>query len=601
MKKSPIFLLLFTAASLFGEDRPNILWLTSEDNNINWVGAYGNPHADTPNIDQMAKDGFQYMNCFANAPVCAPSRSTWITGMLSIANGTYPMRSRYEIPHDKIPYYPDQLRKNGYYVANDEKTDFNIGGRKDSDPWDHHGKIEWDKLVEKQPFFQVLNHKDSHESRAFKSIEGTLHDPANTQLRAYHPDVPDMRKNYALYHDAVKRMDTKIGEALAKLESLGLAENTIVIYVSDHGGVLPRSKRFIFQSGIHCPLIVRIPEKFKHLYPAEAPGSKIDDIVSFVDMPKTWLSITGSEIPDSMQGRVFLGKNDTSKRDYHFAFRGRTDERLDNARAITDGDFLYIRNYMPYVPWMQRLDYLWRMAASQAWEKAYKEGQTDEAQSKFFKPRAVTEELYNMRTDPDNVNNLSADPEYASIMKKLRKELRRQQLKYNDTGLITELEMAELIEETGLTAYEIARTPSLYNLPALLDAADLALAEDPANIPALESLLASPDVGQRYWAIVGCFLLNHSDVAATAMKDSSDEVRAMAAWLAYKTGDTEAGADTLISLIEQNSYATLTALNIIDWMGDNGKELVERVNSLTFTKEPRGYIARFLGYLATKY
>ena len=359
------FLIILTSlAKLFAEERPNILWLTSEDNSIDWVGAYGNPHAETPNLDQMARDGFLYMNCFANAPVCAPSRSTWITGMLAISNGTYLMRSRYEIPHDRIPYYPDMLRKSGYYVANDQKTDFNIGGRNDSDPWDFHGKIKWDELPQKQPFFQVPNHTDSHESRAFKSEESdVLHDPSDTRLRAYHPDVPSMRKNYAHYHDAMKRMDTKIGRALAKLEELGLAENTIVVYVSDHGGVLPRSKRYLFQSGLHCPLIIRIPEKFKHLYPAEKPGMKVEEIVSFVDMPKTWLSITGAEIPASMQGRVFLGDSAEAPRDYHFAFRGRMDERLESARAITDGRYLYIRSYMPFLPWMQRLEYLWRMAA----------------------------------------------------------------------------------------------------------------------------------------------------------------------------------------------------------------------------------------------
>ena len=135
MKTAPICFLLIILGPVAAkaDGRPNILWLTSEDNSVNWVGAYGNPHANTPNLDKMAQEGFQYMNCYANAPVCGPSRSTWITGVLSISNGTYPMRSRYEIPHDKIPYYPDMLRKSGYYAANDEKTDFNIGGRKDSD------------------------------------------------------------------------------------------------------------------------------------------------------------------------------------------------------------------------------------------------------------------------------------------------------------------------------------------------------------------------------------------------------------------------------------------------------------------------------------
>ena len=124
-------------------DRPNILWLTCEDNNVNWVGCYGNPHADTPNIDKLATEGFQYMHCYANAPVCAPSRSTWITGVHALSMGTHPMRSRYPIPHDTIKYYPDLLKKAGYYVGNAKKTDYNIGGRDDKSRLGHQqGRLE---------------------------------------------------------------------------------------------------------------------------------------------------------------------------------------------------------------------------------------------------------------------------------------------------------------------------------------------------------------------------------------------------------------------------------------------------------------------------
>lgn len=602
MKKSHLFFALgslFSLASIaFGaNERPNILWLTSEDNDISWIGAYGNPDAETPNIDQLAKDGFQYMNCYANAPVCAPSRSTWITGMLSISNGTYPMRSRNKIPHDLIPYYPDQLRKNGYYTANASKTDYNIGGRDDSECWDRKGGIQWDQLKDNQPFFQVLNHMQSHESKAFGDVENTEHDPAKLTLRAYHPDVPAMRKNYAKYYDAIKKMDIKIGNALKQLEALGLAENTIVIYVSDHGGVLPRSKRFLFESGLHCPLVIRIPGKFKHLYPAEAPGMKVDELISFVDMPKTWLSLTGSEIPDSMQGRIFLGEGTEPKRDYHFAFRGRTDERFDNARAICDKRYLYIRNYMPYIPWMQHLSYLWQMEASKAWDEAYAAGQTNEVQSRFFKPKGATEELYDMHQDPDSVNNLAANPEYAETMNAMRTGLRQQQLKNIDTGMITEMDMSQLIAETGKTAYDIARDPQLYNLPALLDAADLAMEQDENNLSALTALLQSKDRGLRYWGIVGCFLLNHGEVAAAAMQDDSHEVRAMAAWLAINSGSKAAGTATLLSLVENQSYSALTALNIIDWMGDDGKDLIDALKSMTIKNGNTGYETRIAKYL----
>ena len=345
--------LLFTFA-IFGKERPNILWLTSEDNSVNWIGAYGNSNAKTPNIDGLAREGFLYTHCYANAPVCAPSRSTWITGIHAISMGTHPMRSRYEIPHNRIKYYPDLLKTAGYYCSNVTKTDYNIGGRSDKDCWDSN-KLDWKALKQNQPFFQVLNSTKSHESRAFGSVTKSKHDPARVKLAKYHPDILTIRQNYNHYHDAVSNMDADIGKALKELEENGLAHNTIVIYNSDHGGVLPRSKRFLFNSGTHCPLIIRIPEKFKHLYPAETPGSKVDRLVSFVDMTKTWLSIANAITPSYLSGKVFLGSKAEKERDWHISFRTRMDERCDNVRAIRNKQFLYIRNYMPYAPWGQKL------------------------------------------------------------------------------------------------------------------------------------------------------------------------------------------------------------------------------------------------------
>lgn len=576
-------------------DRPNILWLTCEDNHVSWVGCYGNPHAETPNIDRLAKEGFQYMNAYANAPVCAPSRSTWITGMLAISNGTFPMRSRNPIPHGRIPYYPDLLKANGYYVGNDNKTDYNIGGRADHACWDNPKKVNWEQLKNNQPFFQVINFFSSHESQAQGSVENTAHNPADTQLRAYHPDVPDMRKNYAKYHDAMKRMDGQVGAALKKLEAMGLAENTIVIHNSDHGGVLPRSKRYLFQSGLHTPLIIRIPERYKHLYPKQKPGMKVEQLVSFVDMPKTWLSLAGSQIPETMQGVVFLGPDQEPERDLHFAFRGRMDERVENARAVCDGNYLYIRNYMPYVPWMQHLDYLWKMKASQAWEAEVKAGRASEVQARFFSPKGWTEELYDMQKDPDNINNLIGNPEYGQIAARMRAGLRKQQIQFFDSGLIPECEMVKRAKEHNLTIYDMVRDPNLYDVPALLDAADLALAQDPKNIPVLIELVKCSDAGLRYWGVVGCFLLNYQVAGKLADKDESHAVRAMAAWLLIRTGEEKAGLAILEDLIESDSYAMLLALNITDWIEmDKNAPLIPVIAGKTFKDEYELFMQNYL-------
>ncbi|MCA9146955.1 MAG: sulfatase-like hydrolase/transferase, partial [Planctomycetales bacterium] len=564
----PLVLLTICSFAL-AADRPNILWLTCEDNSVDWVGCYGNPYADTPNIDKLAADGFQYMHCYANAPVCAPSRSTWITGVHALSMGTHPMRSRYPIPHDTIKYYPDLLKEVGYYVGNVTKTDYNIGGRDDKSAWDTN-KVDWDTLKQKQPFFMVINNTKSHESKAFGDVNNTTHSPDDVRLAKYHPDIPDIRKNYAHYHDQMKKMDADIGAALADLEASGLAENTIVVHNSDHGGVIARSKRFLFNSGTHCPLIIRIPDKFSHLRPAE-PGSKVDTLVSFIDMTKTWLNICGAETPDYLQGKIFLG-SDAEPREYHVSFRARMDERCDNVRAIRDKRFLYIRNYMPYAPWGQHLNYLWTMRATQAWEEYHLAGKTDAVTGRFFGTKPM-EELYDTSVDPDNVNNLIDDPKYAKELARLSKALDQWQLDHFDSGLLPESEVVRRSEETGTTIYDLVRDPALYDLKAIQQAASLALAQDAANIPTFYTNLTHPDGGIRYWAIEGCFHLQDRtsldlDLIRKSLEDDSHHVRIMAAWILYKSGDKQSAQSCWNELLASSSYASLKIFNIIDWIGD---------------------------------
>lgn len=585
---------LYVAPSA-ANDRPNILWLTCEDNNVNWVGCYGNPHADTPNIDALAAEGFQYMHCYANAPVCAPSRSTWITGVHALSMGTHPMRSRYPIPHDRIKYYPDLLKDAGYFVGNEKKTDYNIGGRDDKSPWDTD-KTDWSQLKQQQPFFMVINNTKSHESKAFGDVDHTSHSPDNVRLAKYHPDIPDIRKNYAHYHDQMKKMDADIGLALEQLEKAGLAENTIVIHNSDHGGVIARSKRFLFNSGTHCPLIIRIPEKFKHLRPAD-PGTKIDDMVSFIDMTKTWLDLCGAEKPDYLQGKVFLGPNQEG-RDYHVSFRTRMDERCDNVRAIRDKRFLYIRNYMPYAPWGQHLNYLWIMRATQAWEEHHLAGKTDAVTGRFFGTKPM-EELYDTTADPDNVNNLIDDPKYSDDVKRLSSELDDWQRRHFDAGLLPESEVVRRSEEAGKTIFDMVRDPSLYDVPALQIAAGRALQQDAKNIDQFYADLSAKDSGIRYWAIVGCFHLQESTaldmaVIRKSLQDDSDHVRAMAAWILYRDGDKADAQQCWNQLLRDSSYASLKVFNIIDWIGDGIEPYTESMKMCEF--DHGGYVNRMKEY-----
>ena len=587
MKKSLVLLIMIIGICVyFGHgaipEKPNILWITSEDNGIWWVSCYGSENCKTPAIDNLAKEGFRYAYCFDNAAVCAPTRSTWITGMYAISNGTQPMRSRNAIPHDRIPYYPDLLKKAGYFVTNCSKTDYNIGERKDQECWDLCGsnaRYGWRRRKEDQPFFAVMNFTSSHESRAHGNADNTKHDPAKMKLHKYHPDLPEIRKSYAKYADAVEQMDSEVQATVDALKADGLYEDTIVIYNSDHGGVMPRSKRFIYASGVHCPLVVRIPEKWKEIWPAEKPGATVDRLVSFVDMPKTWVSLAGGELPETLQGTVFLGKGIEPEPEFHLSFRERADDRIDHVRMIRNKRYAYHKNYMPYAPAGQYLAYMFKINAAPAWEQYFKEGKADEITGRFFRPR-VSEEFYDNEEDFDNVNNLIDDPKHQKMIAELKAAMRKKQLELFDSGLLPEEMRMQRAKENNMTIYEMVRDPKLYPLARYLDAADMALTREKQNLDLFIRDLASDDAGVRFWAVTGLLLLEKDAASAAgalekAMNDEYSEVGSLAAWALFNLGAKEKASDALYNmLVSDKAGRPLT--NVLDWMGDDSNPILER-------------------------
>jgi len=567
--------------------KPNILWITSEDNSIEWISCYGSKNAKTPNIDQLAKEGFRYLYCFDNGAVCAPTRSSWITGMHSISNGTQPMRSGFEIPAT-ISFYNELLQKAGYFTSNCSKTDYNLRGPKGRNPkefWDYSGGDyagTWKKRKEGQPFFTVYNIGDSHESRAFGDHKDESIDPEKMILAPYHPDLPEMRNTYAKYASAISRMDSLVGQAIENLKQDGLYENTIIVYNSDHGGVLARSKRFLYSSGIHCPLIVRIPEKMKALYPkGKTPGSTMDRIVSFIDMPKTWISLTGAEMTDNFQGRIFLGPNTEPESQYHFSWRERADERFDNVRVMRDKQFAYHKNYAPFAPNGQYLAYMHNMKATGAWERHHLAGKTNAVTGRFFEPRP-SEEFYDNFKDFHNIDNQIDDPLHQTKIKELKKELRRQQLKYFDSGLMPEEMRNRIIKEKNTTVYAFVRDPKLYPLAQYLDYSDLALTRKKKNLKTFIKGLADEDPVKRYWSVIGLLLLEkQAKPAIPELKKvlgDRDEIPAFAAWAIYKAGEKTFAEKWMLEAITQNP-GNKTLANIFDWMGTASHSLLAKIPS----------------------
>ncbi len=258
----PLFFALATHGqdtSFAGQPKPNFLWITSEDNGPE-LGCYGDDYADTPNIDALAAKGQRYLNCWSNAPVCAPARTTIISGMFPNSLGAQHMRSEVKLPPEAV-LYPQVFHQLGYYCTNNSKEDYNL--QTPANLWDDSsGKAHWRKRRAGQPFFAVFNFTISHESKLRTRPHTAIHDASKVKVPPYHPDTPEVRQDWAQYYDRVTEMDREVGQVLQQLQDDGLAENTIVFYYGDHGSGMPRGKRWLYQSGLRVPMVVHVPERF---------------------------------------------------------------------------------------------------------------------------------------------------------------------------------------------------------------------------------------------------------------------------------------------------------------------------------------------------
>ncbi|MGM9509108.1 sulfatase-like hydrolase/transferase [Larkinella sp. GY13] len=545
-------------------DRPNILWIVSEDNNTSLIGCYGNSYATTPNIDRFATASILYKNAFSTAPVCAPSRNTLITGMYPPSLGTEHMRSTNPVP-SFVKFFPKYLREAGYYTTNNAKKDYNTVDQPDA--WDESSdSATYKKRKPGQPFFAVFNLFVSHESSLHQPLPALHHDPEKAPIPPYHPETAEFKHDWAQYYDKVETMDQQFGKLLNDLKAAGLAENTIVFYYADNGGVLGRSKRFMYESGLHVPLIVHLPKKYAHLATAKA-GAKTDQLVTFLDFAPTVLSLVGIKVPDYMQGQAFLGTQQKPERQYAYNFRGRMDEAIDLSRSVRDKKYRYIRNYLPHRIYGQHLDYLWRTPSIPAWEAEFKAGRLNETQARFWQPKPA-EELYDVDADPNNVHNLATDPRYAKELIRLRKANEQWLQQSRDVGFIPEALLARIAEKTPL--YDYARK-SNYPLNRVIETATLASSRNPADGQELIQRLTDPDPTVRYWAATGGTVLKLALAKPALQKllqDSEETVQVAAAEALYQLGETNEAVTALKKALASPSRPVrLQALNALLTLG----------------------------------
>jgi uncharacterized sulfatase len=482
------------------------------------MGCYGDPLAQTPNVDALAARGLRYARCWSSAPVCAPARTTIITGVYPTSLGAEQMRSMVRIPAE-MELFPRLLRKRGYYCTNNSKEDYNVPKR--GQVWDESSRrAHWKNRGEGQPFFAVFNATDSHES-AIRRFEGDPeHDPQEVRVPAYHPDTPTSRRDWAIYYDSVTRADAKAGERLRELEAAGLADSTIVFYWGDHGSGMPRSKRWPCNSGLHVPLIVHIPEAFAHLRPPEYEAGGVSErLVAFIDFAPTMLSLAGIEPPAWMQGHAFLGEYISDPPRYLHGFRGRMDERLDLVRSVTDGRYVYLRNYMPHRSQGQHVSYQFETPTTAEWRKLYEAGKTNRAQSIFWERPKAAEELYDLRSDRDEVVNLAGSAAHKETLERMRRAQQSHAAEIIDVGFVPEGMRFELAGDQSF--YSWARSSGGYDFAAVCEAAEQASRVELATAAEVASGLGSKDPAVRYWAAIGLLVRGEAAVAehAVALRD----------------------------------------------------------------------------------
>lgn len=487
-------------------ERPNIVWLTSEDNAIFWYRLYNPDGAPMPNVERLAKEGLVFNNCYSCAPVCSPARSTIISGCYVPRLGAHWHRKILPVTLPAgLHMFPWYLRQAGYYTTNNHKEDYNFAASEKADVWDESSpRATYRNRKPGQPFFHVQNYTTTHESQLFpeRPNDQLITDPKSVKLFPYHPDTPIFRNKYAHYFDLHRQLDAQIGTFISQLEADGLLDDTFIFHFGDNGGVLPGSKQYAREDGLHVALVVYVPRKWQHLVPAPR-GSRINGVIEFVDLAPTVLNLAGIPIPPQMDGRPFLGPGVTleelDQRDTAFGHADRFDEKYDMVRFLRKGRFTYWRSYQPFNFDGLYNEYRYKQAAYREWRDLYEKGQLNDTQKAFFEPRPP-ECLFDLEKDPHETHNLAGDPAYANVLVTMRRLMQERVKSLPDLSFIPE---PIFIKESGGDGFGYASKHKA-RIARLVDIADLQLLPFEEAYPSLQQALASDDPLERCWGIITC-------------------------------------------------------------------------------------------------
>ena len=580
------------------KDQPNILWITIEDTSPQFIGCYGNKNVRTPVVDKLAEEGVRFTNAFSTGTVCSPSRTAIITGVKTYQTGAGNHRSKYSLP-DYIKGFPYYLQKEGYYTTNNVKTDYNVQGEKDfiAEAWDESSNEAgwWDRKPG-QPFFAVFNFLESHQSRTMTMtydwyLENVYNHltPAERigendfEMPPFYRDSPEMRKQFARVYNSIALMDKRVGALIRRLEEDNLKDSTIIFFYADHGEGMPRGKTNGINYGYRVPFIIWFPESYKHLSPWGTGGVVTNELVDFTDLAPTLISLARGEIPKHQGGRPFLGEKRQKPAEYLHLSSDRSDNGIDMVRTVTDGRFIYSRNYLPFIPEARYIRYMEIGAIKQQMRDDLAENKLNPLQESVFEARPA-EFLFDIENDLWETNNLAADPDYRQVLEKMRRLLKAEALQSRDVMFLPEYEISQLSKSS--TAFEFRENEHLYPLEEIMEAASLSGFRGAKETKQQVEWLGSRNKIIRYWAALGLRSQGKSDwkrhetAIQKAMDDDYPPVAVTASAIAWELSGSKTAEENLKRFCaSENLHISLMAVNYLLY-SENKESFVETIRKV---------------------
>jgi len=567
--------------------KPNIVWLITEDNSKHYLKLYDEGGTAMPTIEEMAKNGLIFDNAFSNTPVCSTARTTLATGLYGTSIGTMNHRSYHKVTlPDRVKPFSQLLKQAGYYTTNNVKTDYNFAPI--PEVWsESSNKANWKNRQDGQPFFHMQTFAITHEGKLhFKKGQiqnvATKHDPKKVKLAPIYPDTPTFRYTHARTLDNHQKADSQMANVIKQLEQEGELENTFIFYFGDHGGVLPGSKGYLFERGLSVPLVIRVPENFKHLVGdgLKTANTRVSGLVSFIDFAPTVLELAGVTSPAEYHGQSFLSANTSleklNKRDEVYAQADRFDEKSDLVRSLRKGNFKYIRNYQPYYPDGLENFYRYKQVAFQEWRSLFLQGKLTPQQAAFFEPKSA-EGLYDLANDPWEMTNLANNPAFHAKLLQLRKLVLQHQAQIPDLGFMAESRLVQT--STDKSFYDLGYQQQ-DRIQALIKVADLQLQPFSQVENQLSLALNNKDDDIVYRALI----------VATSFKQQAKKFAPQIKALLDDSKSIQVQSRALEFLTMVDGFDPTKTFSRLYQSAEHDLERVELLNIATLLKEQRGFI-----------